>query len=356
FQQFYTQLYSSESQSDHNRHIEYLSKLNLSHLSKEDAEQLGKPIQLNELKEALQLMQKGKAPGIDGIPPEFYLTFFSQLGPLLLDMINTAIEAGSFQRDTNTALISVLLKPEKDPLSCNSYRPLSLIGSDTKLFAKVLAMRLESHMTKLVHFDQTGFIKNRLATDNVRRLLHVLDLVTDLTTPCAVVSLDAEKAFDRLKWTFLWAVLEFMGVGEKFINMIKTLYASPSAKVITGNNCSQPFPISRGSRQGCPLSPLLFCLSLEALAQAIRLSPLYSPITIKDTRHHISLYADDILLYLSNAPQTLPHLFDILDTFSTHSGYKVNKNKSVLLSLNNAMLDSNILSPIPVVKNLGTLG
>ncbi len=69
--------------------------------------------------------------------------------------------------------------------------------------------------------------------------------------------------------------------------MIKVLYANPAATVLTGAVCSNPFFIHRGTRQGCPLSPLLFALSLEPLAQAVRQSETISPINIRNTHHHI---------------------------------------------------------------------
>lgn len=356
FQQFYKELYHSQPGPNDDDHTSFLRDLNLPSLSTEEAETLGQPLTLEELKTALQAMKKSKAPGLDGIPPEFYLTFFPQIGPLLLDMFNKSIESGYFHRDANTAVISLLLKPGKDPTLPTSYRPLSLIGADIKLFAKILAGRLETYISKLIHCDQTGFIKSRFSSDNVRRLLHVLDHTPDTVTPCAILSLDAEKAFDRLDWNFLWTVLEIMGLGHKFINMIKVLYSNPSAVVITGANCSSSFPILRGSRQGCPLSPFLFALSLEPLAQAIRLSSAYSPIRILNTQHHISLYADDILLFVNNVPQTLPHLLTILDTYGSHSGYKVNKTKSALLPLNEPMRNLNLSSPIPVVEHFKYLG
>lgn len=82
-------------------------------------------------------MHKGKSPGPDGIPPEFYLAFWPLLRPLLSDMIQFSAEVGSFSRDVNSALISLLLKKGKDPTECASYRPLSLLNADIKIYAKV---------------------------------------------------------------------------------------------------------------------------------------------------------------------------------------------------------------------------
>lgn len=159
------------------------------------------------------------------------------------------------------AIITLLPKPNKDLTQCGNYRPLSLLNCDVKLFAKVLASRLDSLMTKLVHNDQTGFIKSRLAANNVRQLLHIIHETSGMDIPCATLSLDAEKAFVRLEWHYLWSVLGHLGLGRNYINMIKVLYANPSAVVMTGGITSPKFSILRGMRQGCPLSPLIFSLS-----------------------------------------------------------------------------------------------
>lgn len=141
-------------------------------------------------------------------------------------------------------------------------------------------------MTHLVHHDQTGFIKSRLASDSVRRLLHVIEGSASILTPCAVLSVDAEKAFDRLEWHYLWQVLHHMGFGAQCISMIKVLYSSPITTVLIGSTYSDNIFISRGTRQECPRSPLLFALSLEPLAQVIR--PTHDPITVYNTKHHLS--------------------------------------------------------------------
>lgn len=84
-------------------------------------------------------------------------------------------------------------------------------------------------------------------------------------SPAAVLSLDVMKALDQREWPFLWSVLGMMGVGAPFVDMIKVLYNNPTAMVLTGNNSSPLFAMSRGLRQGCPLNPSLFTLSLETV-------------------------------------------------------------------------------------------
>lgn len=278
-------------------------------------------------------MNKDRSPGWDGIPPEFYLKFWDQLGPLLLEMINIAISKGSFGRDVNMSLISLLLKKGKDPNECSNWRPLSLINTDVKLFSKVLSCCLEKFLPKLIHPDQSGFVKKRLSSDNLRRLLHIVNSSPDPKVSSAVLSVDAEKAFDHLEWLYLRSVLKCMGLGDKFINMVKILFSNPSTSVITGNICSPPFKITRGTRQGDPISPILFILSMEPLAQTIRQAKNIKPITLNYTDHHISLYADDILLYLEDISYSLPNLLDIFDYFSSISSYKMNQSKSSLMYL-----------------------
>ena len=130
----------------------------------------------------------------------------------------------------------------------------------------------------------------------------------------------------------MWAVLQRFGFRHNFIAMIKALYHSPLASVLTSDIISSPFTLQHGTRQGCPLSPLLFCLSLETLAQATRQSTA-SPMQIGHHNHIISLYADDIILFLDN-----------FDTSIHLSGYKINWTKSALMPLNNIHINA----PIPI--------
>ena len=151
-------------------------------------------------------------------------------------MVHKAGKVGAFF-NKNVALIAVLPKPNKDASNCRNYRPLSILNAEIKTFAHILSSRLEPHITTLIKSDQTGFV--------VWRLLHVIYAAKDIPSPCAVLSLDAEKAFDRLKWEYLWMVLERFKLVPTFISLIKLLYNNPSAMINTIGVISNKFNLSR---------------------------------------------------------------------------------------------------------------
>lgn len=161
--------------------------------------------------------------------------------------------------------------------------------------AKVLARRLESTLPKVINPDRAGFVKSRHGSDNVRRALNAIHYFHTQKKTSMILSLDAEKAFDHVEWPFLFLVLEKFGLNSNFINVIKHLYTDSIASVNTNGLMSEGFPARRGCRQGCPLSPLLFTLFIEPLAESIRTNPDTSGIIINGKKHVISLYADYVL-------------------------------------------------------------
>lgn len=109
------------------------------------------------------------------------------------------------------------------------------------------------------------------------------------------------------------------------------LYSTPSAKVFSADNLPVPFQITNGTRQGCPLSPLLFNLFMEPLAESIRSKLQIKGISHADQEHKISLFADDVILMLTDPDHSLPEIQKMLAWFSNVSYYKVNKTKSYIL-------------------------
>lgn len=137
------------------------------------------------------------------------------------------------------AVISVLPKEGKNKKYCESYRPISILNVDYKLFTSI-SKRLEVHLLDLIHEDQIGFIKGRQTHDSIRRTLHIIEEAKNQKLSMALVSLDAEKAFDLVSWPFLYKVLERLGF-NKFIKCMQSLYSNPVARLKINGHLSSSF-------------------------------------------------------------------------------------------------------------------
>lgn len=178
------------------------------------------------------------------------------------------------------AIIITIPKQGKDPSSPLNYRPISLLNSDLKIYAKILANRLVNITPQLIGPDQVGFTKGRQAPDSTRRILNITDQIHTDRTPSLLLTLDAEKAFDRMHWIYISKTLDKFGFQGFIHSAIMALYSHPTAKVLKSGIISKTFPLTNGTRQGCPLSPLIFSLAIEPLAEYIRSTPNIKGITI----------------------------------------------------------------------------
>lgn len=115
-------------------------------------------------------------------------------------------------------------------------------------------------------------------TFHFQKYIYIIHFAQKNNIPSIALSLDAEKAFDWLEWPYRFRALKKLGFDDHFINLIKSLYRSPKASVSVNGIISDHFPIFRDNRQGCPLSPALFALAMEPLADAVRMDSniLYS--------------------------------------------------------------------------------
>lgn len=149
----------------------------------------------------------------------------------------------------------------------------------------------------------------------------------------SALCLNAEKAFDQVEWGYMVKVLEEFGFGSQFVSWITMLYAHLSSSILTNQERSAAFHLHHGSREGCPLRPLLFVIAIEPLATSIRNQPSFEPIRLSNVDHHISLYADDVVLFISEPEKSVPVLLDLIRAFGEVSGYTINWQKSEFMSL-----------------------
>lgn len=338
FKDFYYSLYTSEFPSDTTDMEHFLDSLEIPTLNSEATKNVDQALTQDELNSAIMAMQSNKSPGPDGYPTNFYKKFKEELTPILMKMFQESLKNGSLPPTLSQASISLLLKKDKDPTQCGSYRPISLLNVDVKILAKVLACRLERLLPKIISDDQTGFIKNRHSFSNIRRLAAIVYSPSASPCPEVVLSLDAEKAFDRVEWSYLFNVLKRFGFGNIFVQWVKLLYHSPLASIQTNYSRSDYFPLTRGTRQGCPLSPLLFAIAIEPLSIALKSTSLFQGIKRGDMEHRVSLYADDLLLYINDPMASGPRIVSLLNQFGAFSGYKLNFQKSICFPVNNSAL------------------
>lgn len=203
----------------------------------------------------------------------YYKTLSPILNPYLQSPYSSLLKGSIPHSQFFHTYITVIPKPGKDPSLPDNYRPIALLNLDYKTFTKILANRLSPLLTTLIHKDQVGFVPTRHAEDNTRRSIDLIDLLTKTKQPAIVLSLDAQKAFDHLSWPFMFVVLVRYGFSGPFVQALQALHSNPTSQVQMSSYMSQWFTLSNGTRQGCPLSPLLFILSLEPLALAIRSHP-----------------------------------------------------------------------------------
>ena len=130
-----------------------------------------------------------------------------------------------------------------------------------------------------------------------------------------IISIDAEKEFDKIQHPFMIKTLQKMGIEETYLNIVKAIYDKPTANIILNGEKMKSFPLRSGIRQGCPLSPLLFNLVLEVLTIAIREEKEIKRIQIRK-EVKLSLFADDMLLYIENPKDTIRKLLELISEFS----------------------------------------
>lgn len=173
FKLFYSTLYKSEFPTNTTKMNQFLDNLENPTIDCDRVKELDAPLSLEELLLSIKAMQSNKAPGPDGFTVEFK-KFSDKLAPLLLQMYIESLENGLLPPTLFQASISLLLKPDKDPNLCGSYRPLSLLNVDVKVLAKTIALRLEKVLPSIISEEQNGFIRGRHLFYNIHTLLNNL--------------------------------------------------------------------------------------------------------------------------------------------------------------------------------------
>uniref|UniRef100_A0A8C5PFS8 Reverse transcriptase domain-containing protein n=1 Tax=Leptobrachium leishanense TaxID=445787 RepID=A0A8C5PFS8_9ANUR len=197
-----------------------------------------------------------------------------------------------------------------------------------------MACRLQEPLIDFISPAQTGFQKGRHSVQNIRRSLAAIWASNEHQSSAdLVLSCDADKAFDRISWAYLRRFFKYHFFGRSIRNVFEALYRSPAATVTTNGLNSNPFFLERGTRQGCPLSPLFFNLAIEPLIRILLARPDVEGIRVGNQEVRVVAFADDLLLFLSDPNRALPTLLDYLERFHIASGFKINFEKTLAIPL-----------------------
>ena len=328
-----SKLYTSKDISRALSQDECFFNLESPKLSPDQSRQCEGPLTEAELLAALKDTQNNKAPGPDGFPCEFYRTFWEDLKCHFLKSVDEAFRTGELSLTQKQGAISLIPKKDRDPLLLKNWRPLSLLNSDYKLISKALAARMKRYLAYVVNSDQTGFINGRYIGENIVRIFDIMDYTEEHDIPAVIMSIDYEKAFDFIEWEYIEKVLEFFKFGPEFQRWITILYSNTESCVVNNGWSTKYFKLSRGVRQGCPMSPYLFVLGAELLSLAIRANNRINGVTIDDITHKIIQYADDTAMILKCEEDTLQETFNVLSKFSAISGLKINIEKTKIMRI-----------------------
>ena len=327
---FYSNLYTSKllkQGDDALQNCKFFNTNSISQLNIEEQHNLESKLTISDLTKALDTLPNNKSPGLDGFTTEFYKCFWIYLQQPLYNSYIYSFNKGYLSDGQRRGLLSLIPKPQKDLRFLKSWRPISLLATDYKLLTKALSMKLQMVIPNLINSDQVGYIKGRNICENVRIIDDIM-VYTKLNKISGFLTLvDFEKAFDTIEWSFLFKTLQCFNFGEHFIKWIQLLYGNISSCVSNIGYLSNYFSLTRGIRQGCPLSAFLFILVAEVLAINIREDNNIEGLNILDQHFKISQMADDTTLYLKNI-NALKRTVSIFKDFKMYSGLNLNLEKT----------------------------
>ncbi|KAJ1126756.1 hypothetical protein NDU88_005162 [Pleurodeles waltl] len=291
---FYGDLYS-EKRSDGDQTERFLSNIPRK-VSAPAREVLNVPLTLEELHLTVKYFKSGKTPGSDGLPLEFYTSLWDLVGLDLLELYEEMEQEGVMPHKVREGMIALLSKHKGERCDLKNWRSISLLNVDYKILAKTIVNRLKGAMGGIVPPDQTCGVPGRRVADSLALIRDTIQYIVLWNIRAALVCLGQEKAFDH--------------VSHEFMEMER--WAGP------------------GVRQGCPLSPSLFVLVIELLAEYIRKNPNIRRIpTPRDAKKEVkwTLYMDDVTLFFMDGI-SVQSLLEACKNFGKASGAKINVGKS----------------------------
>ncbi|XP_074300778.1 uncharacterized protein LOC141632098 [Silene latifolia] len=350
FQKSFTNLFSRpcQAQQPHGHSHSPLTQLigNIQNrVTNDDADFLGKPYTAKEVRQAVFQMGPMKSPGPDGIPAVFYLRCWHLVKRDCTKAILSILNSGAVLKEMNRTVIALIPKCDS-PEEVKDYRPISLCNVIMRIITKCITNRMQRVMGYLVGDYQNAFLAGRNISDNIllaHEAIHKVNSHKHGKSGRVAFKADMSKAFDRVRWDFLQAVLLAFGFPSRMVSLIMNCVSTVSYEILLNGVPLRPFKPQCGLRQGDPVSPYLFILCMEVLScnvecaqregiiQGIRLCRGVPPLT------HL-FFADDSVFFIQIKGAAVRHLKRLLVNYWETSGQVINDDKSGLIFSPNTTL------------------
>ncbi|CAM2096297.1 unnamed protein product [Caretta caretta] len=271
-------------------------------------------------------MPTNKSPGMDGLTVEFHRMFWDFLGPDLVTVWAESLQRGVLPLSCRRAVLALLPK-NGDLRDLRNWCPILPLSTDYKIVAKAISLWLGSALADMIHPDQTYTVLDRSIFDNLFLVQDLLELGHRDGLSFALLSLDQEKAFDRVDHGYLLSTLWAFGFGPQFVGFLWVLYTSAEHLVKLNWTLTESVSFGRGVWQGCPLLRQLYALAIEPFLCLLHKRLTGLVLREPELRLVLSAYADDVLLVIQ-VPGDLAWVEACQAIYSAASSARVNWVKS----------------------------
>jgi hypothetical protein len=302
----------------------------------------------SEVQAAINSLKRNKSPGSDGITAEMLQAGGEPLSRQIHKLCNKAWHEGTIPEEWGKSILVPI--PKKGDLSnCSNYRTISLINHTGKVLLIVLLNRLKNHLDPYLSEEQAGFRKDRSTVHQILTLRLLAEKAKRQGKKIYNCFIDFQKAFDTIKHKIIWAMLKSYGVDTKMVTLLQNIYEKSQSAVRIGKDNGEWFRTDVGTRQGDPLSPLLFIAYLERVMDQVRQNTCginISGILINNLR-----FADDIDL-IDEDVSSLQRQIELTKTAAEQAGLILNINKTKTMVFGDRNIDNSIQVAGNTIENV----
>lgn len=327
---FYKKMWNVTENITNTEIEEYLNDLEFKIPTNETITSANAPIKYEEIQEIIKNLPKNKSPGTDGITYEFYKKFNNEISNDLMNLITNIELNEKLPESTRTSRIKLIYKGG-NPKQIKNYRPISLLNTEYKIIAKIIASRMKNLLMEIIPNEQKAGVNERRIEHIHYNIEAAINLTKEMKRKMIIMTIDQQKAFDKINHNYIFKVMKKMKIPENIIKWITILYKDTKCQINVNGKDTMPIKIINGIKQGCPVAMQLYTISQVPIIMKINKNENIEGIKLENTELKINQFADDATYFVTNE-KSLKYLWNDLMKFNKISGQKINDEKTQIIT------------------------